>query len=494
MDVERLPIAPKPQRSPSKRSSGGVARRIDRASSWLASLIVHGVLVLVLALVTVAVGTKQDAHLITLSARGEMESLDPLPVTPEIGGLQLDSALEELDVLDHAALEPPRVTLLPRTSTSDPAAESSVGEAIPESNDTRPTFGASAGGSLAGRSEPLKSQLAAKRGASAESERAVERGLRWLVAHQHPDGSWRFDHFGPQCYGQCRNVGDVSTTTGATAMALLCFLGAGQTHVMGEHSEAVKSGLYYLESRMLTTPHGGDFQEGTMYAQGLAGIALAEAFAMTDDRAIGETAQQALDFVVYAQDQKGGGWRYTPGEPGDTTVTGWQLMALVSGEAAGLRVYRDPFELAGRFLDGVESESGARYGYRDRKAKPTTSAVGLLCRMYLGWHHDHPALERGVAHLCQFGPADNDMYFNYYATQVVSHYGGPRWEKWNPAMRDFLVVTQANEGHESGSWYFEGGFGDKGGRLYNTCMAVMTLEVYYRYLPLYTEVVVEEDD
>jgi len=77
------------------------------------------------------------------------------------------------------------------------------------------------------------------------------------------------------------------------------------------------------------------------------------------------------------------------------------------------------------------------------------------------------------------------MYYNYYATQVLHHWQGPEWKRWNVQMRDHLIATQAGRGHESGSWYFSGGRGDVGGRLYNTAMAVMTLEVYYRYMPLY---------
>ena len=79
------------------------------------------------------------------------------------------------------------------------------------------------------------------------------------------------------------------------------------------------------------------------------------------------------------------------------------------------------------------------------------------------------------------------MYYNYYATQVLRHWGGEEWEQWNPKMREYLIATQSNRGHEAGSWYFSGGRGDSGGRLYNTGMAVMTLEVYYRYMPLYQQ-------
>ncbi len=44
-------------------------------------------------------------------------------------------------------------------------------------------------------------------------------------------------------------------------------------------------------------------------------------------------------------------------------------------------------------------------------------------------------------------------------------------------LREHLIATQAHDGHAAGSWFFAGGFGGNGGRLYNTAMAVTTLEV-----------------
>ena len=106
--------------------------------------------------------------------------------------------------------------------------------------------------------------------------------------------------------------------------------------------------------------------------------------------------------------------------------------------------------------------------------------------MYLGWGRDEPALIRGVEYLGNEGPSPNDMYYNYYATQVMHHFEGDAWEKWNARMRDYLIESQTKEGHEAGSWYFAGdGHNETGGRLYTTSLATMTLEVYYRHLPIY---------
>jgi hypothetical protein len=347
------------------------------------------------------------------------------------------------------------------------------------------------GGGLEGRSR--RQGIALGRGATPQSEAAVERGLNWLVAHQFNNGSWHFDHTqdGGPCNGYCRNPGTNGSSTGATAMALLAFYGAGYTHRSGPHQEPLRRGLYYLMGRMLLTEHGGDLQEGTMYAQGLSAIALCEAYAMSGDESLRPYAEQSIRFILYAQDKKGGGWRYSPGEPGDTTMHGWQLMALKSASLAGLSVPSPAWHRAGDFLDSVQADGGAAYGYRTPQRTLTTSAVGLLCRMYMEWDN-RDALARGVSNLGRAGPSKTNMYYNYYATQVMHHYGGSPWKRWNAKMREHLIATQAAVGHEAGSWHFNDQHGDVGGRLYTTAMAVMTLEVYYRYMPLYGERAVNE--
>jgi len=347
-------------------------------------------------------------------------------------------------------------------------------------------------GSLDGRTAKARSELVGSGGGNGKSETAVARGLRWLMAHQREDGSWHFNHVEDGSACDCGDPGTEASTTAATAIALLPFLGAGHTHLEGEYRDVVRRGLYYLMKRTLKTPQGNDLQDGTMYAQGLATIVFCEAYAMTHDPALKDFAQGAIDFIVYAQDTRRGGWRYTPGEPGDTTVTGWQLMALKSGQMARLNVPVRTIYLAQRFLSSVQSERGALYGYMSVAPRQATTAIGLLCRMYTGWQREHEPLARGVTYLSEWEPSKDSMYYNYYATQVLHHWGGPEWKQWNVQMRDHLIATQANGGHQAGSWYFSGGRGDVGGRLYNTAMAVMTLEVYYRYMPLYDRPAVEE--
>jgi hypothetical protein len=456
-------------------------------SSCLTSCVVHAVLLLVLALIAEAVapgsaGVSLSAYVSRPGALDELEELEWVVDLPAPDRLSRDATLSELNP------DVPDPTVLPEgLMPSDAPPGEGFGLNPPNTLQLFPPADAPVGGGLEGRTPGNRARLAGEGDPTGRGELAVERGLRWLAAYQRKDGSWNFDHNKGRQSGFCSNPGTVASTTAATAIALAPFLGAGYTHRYGDYQETVRKGLYYLQSRARLTPHGVDLQEGTMYAQGLSAIVLCEAYAMTGDESLEEVAQQALDFIDYAQNKRDGGWRYTPGEPGDTTVTGWQLMALKSGEMAGLRVRSPTVGLASSFLNRVSCEDGARYGYMDSTPRNTTTAIGLLCRMYTGWRRSEPGLRIGVEYLSEWGPSDDNMYFNYYAAQVLRHWGGPEWEKWNPKMRDYLIATQSDRGHESGSWHFSGGHGDTGGRLYNTAMAVMILEVYYRYMPLYRQ-------
>lgn len=329
------------------------------------------------------------------------------------------------------------------------------------------------------------------RGGSAESEAAVERGLAWLALHQAVDGSWQFDLSGCRCDGACRDPGTLDGSTASTAIALLPFLGAGSTHQDGPYQETVSRGIYYLVSRMQPTPRGGDFCEGTMYGHGVTTLALAEALGMTKDDMLVPSVRDAVRFIETAQDMHGGGWRYLPGQAGDTTVTAWQLAALKSASLAGLETPSPTIDGVRRFLDRVQTQKGAAYGYRTPAAKPCTSAIGLLCRMYTGWGSTQEPLQRGLTNLAKPGPAPQAIYQNFYLSQALLQLDHPVWPRWNAKNRDQLVAQQARFGHETGSWFFADPDTAPGGRLAHTALAVLTLEVYYRLLPIYGEEAVE---
>jgi len=357
-------------------------------------------------------------------------------------------------------------------------------------------IGGQAGG-LGGRTDPkMRSKLVQTGGGNAQSEAAVEAALKWIINHQLPDGSWSFDHSKcPSCGGNCSHPGKMPDRGGATAMALLPMLGRGYTHKEGPYKKQFEAGVGFLAA-MAVNGQGKAYEKGgNLYSQGLAGIALSETYAMTQDKRLQGPAQLALNYIMAAQDPVGGGWRYSPKQPGDTSAVGWQLMALKSGHMAFLQVSPLTIKKAVEFLNRVQSDDGAMYGYTDPGNGYGTSAVGLLCRMYLGWKKDNPALQRGVLRLAKKGP-DKNLYFDYYATQILHHIEGDVWVAWNTKMRDMLVKSQQTKGHAAGSWFegFEAGHvTEAGGRLYTTSLATMILEVYYRHLPIYGQQSVDEE-
>ena len=353
--------------------------------------------------------------------------------------------------------------------------------------------GSADGKPFAARRGAARREAARSRGGSAASEAAVERGLAWLAAHQAGDGSWQFDLSGCRCDGACRDPGTLDSTTASTAIALLPFLGAGSTHRDGPYQETVSRGIYYLVSRMQPTPRGGDFCEGTMYGHGVSTLALAEAFGMTRDDMLAPYVRDAVRFIASSQDMHGGGWRYLPGQAGDTTVTAWQLAALKSASMAGLEVPSPAIDGVRRFLDRVQSQKGAAYGYRTPASKPCTSAIGLLCRMYTGWGSEQEALNRGLTNLAKPGPSPSAVYQNFYLAQALLQLDHPVWPRWNLKNREQLLAQQARFGHETGSWFFADPDTAPGGRLAHTALAVLTLEVYYRLLPIYGKEAVDQE-
>jgi hypothetical protein len=141
------------------------------------------------------------------------------------------------------------------------------------------------------------------------------------------------------------------------------------------------------------------------------------------------------------------------------------------------------------FLDSVESHGGARYAYQPGRVETEAmTAEALLCRQYLGWRDDDKRLLSGVKYLGRH-PVDfeeRNVYYWYYATQVMHHMGGEPWVEWNKVMRQEVPSHQVREGRQRGSWDpEEDAWGNQAGRLYVTCLSTYMLEVYYRHLPLY---------
>ncbi|MBX3438610.1 MAG: hypothetical protein KF861_14045, partial [Planctomycetaceae bacterium] len=411
----------------------------------------------------------------------------------EESGEQQERPVEE----DQPVEEPPPVDT-PRVEEVAPqpdAASENIAETAPETTGPESPSQTSVDLSQMGhRSASGKALLLETYGGSEASESAVQRALEWFSSRQRSDGSWNFNDVGP-----CGEPGEIDNPMGATAYVLLCYLGAGQTHQSGLFKSNVRAGLMYLLAHGRRVPAGGDFrgancrEHDNFYVQAAVAMALSEAYQLTKDRrfGLGQAAQSAIDFLCHAQDPQGGGWRYKPREPGCTSVTALVMLALKSGLNAGLKVPPRVLDGISHYLDTVRSDPApaGRYAYRVAEPvyKSSTTAMALLCRMHLGWTKDDEELRNGVALLNRRGPYNN-LYYCYYATQVMRDWGGEEWQRWNGVMRDDLVRTQVvAPGPEYGSWAprDRSGTSGAGGRLFTTCLATMTLEVYYRHLPLY---------
>ena len=471
---------------------------------WLVSMVVHAVGLLILAILTIPDQVDRVKNIITAAPPmenvEEIEEFEEELLKPLDVDVNTDFLAEAVPMEMISAMVPEDVTQVAMSNDIDAAAIAVdlvdfSAETAPKS-DLYKTIGSFSGSGLEGRGAGARGQMVAKYGGNEQSEAAVAAALKWIAAVQVDDGGWNFDHRlgSPNPARMSDHPGNLTEArNGATAMALLPFLGAGQTHVEGTYKSNVKGGLAFLMTKM---KRDGGLNEGggSLYSHGLAAIVLSEAFGMTKDRALQAPAQASLNFIAYAQDPIGGGWRYQPRQPGDTSVVGWMLMALKSGHMAYLQVHPNTIRGAIKFLDSVQMDSGAYYGYTSPAKRPSTTSIGLLCRMYLGWNQENQALVDGVKYLAATGPSNTDMYYNYYATQVMRQYEGEYWDAWNKRMRDHLVNSQVKDGPAKGSWYFAGGHGaERGGRLYNTSLATMILEVYYRHLPIYQKQATTEE-
>jgi hypothetical protein len=476
-----------------------VSEAARQAPAWAVSTLVHVVVLLAMALIVSEPPAKPKVRQITSTApETEDEFTEFEDNQPQPDAAAADPTAEVAVTTDM--IETPVEVVADATDVDAAPLQvelSDFGTETAPASDMMASIGAIGGtaGGLGGRAQAAN--LAAAGGGGADTEQAVDRALQWIAGHQLPDGGWSFDLTTcPSCAGKCSHSGvsKAKDRCGATAMALLPFLGRGYTHREGKFKKTVESGITYLAT-LSAEGNGKVYREaGTMYSQGLAGIALSECYAMTQDSRLVAPTQAALTFIMQAQDPAGGGWRYAPRQPGDTSAVGWQIMALKSGNMAYLNVNPLTIKKAVAFLNSVESQKGARYGYTDNsRFSPGLTAVGLLCRMYLGWKKDHPALKDGVAYLARTGPTP-DLYYDYYATQIMHHMEGDVWITWNTKMKAMLLKAQSAKDHESGSWHegVDGGHGaEAAGRLYCTSLATMILEVYYRHLPIYGTASVE---
>jgi hypothetical protein len=265
-------------------------------------------------------------------------------------------------------------------------------------------------------------------------------------------------------------MSDVETT----GLALLTFLGAGHTHREGNYKESVRNGLKWLRSQQDTLGYFSPDSHPRFYAtHGVAALAMAEAYGMTKSGSWKSSAQRGIDCVQKLQ-RPDGSWG-GPGE-GDLAATGWMVLALKSGQMAGLDVEATALKRAYEHLKARKpSEPPSR---RD-------SALDILIRIFAGGEEPakSPAIQAAAAHMMQnlpaWEPGKIDMVYWHFGTLAMYQVGGTSWRTWNSKMKAAIVDHERRDGNFKGSWDPVGS--EAGGRIWSTTLMTLCVEVYYRY-------------
>ncbi len=484
---------------------------LQRTPWWMISLAVHAMCLLAMYFVIYqAPAEARDIEVVTTLAEPEdAEFQEEIPPEQERDeDKEIES--EEIPLEDPVIKEAPESDHNESNTNEEFESQKGIEDAISDKplqgkswNDAIGVSGG-LGGPWGDRLVGGKHDLVAKRGGSRGTEKAVAAGLKWLRDHQDPDGSWSCDNFHKNCRKNiCEGRGSSADhSCGVTGLALLAYLGAGNTMRVGAYREVVKKGLKYLIS--VQSPDGcvgpktadGHY----MYNHLICTMALAEAFGLSGmTPQLKAPAQKAVDFAVQAQNPYMG-WRYgvRPGD-NDTSMTGWAVLALKSAKLSDLEVPPEAFQGAKNWLDKVTDDSFRKTGYTQKadngartaeaqKYAPTEAmtAVALTGRIFMGEPLDSPKVKGAATLLRNMPPkwdpeSGNDFYYWYYGTLAMFQMGGEHWKVWNNAMKEALVKTQRRGGDEDGSWDPSDAWGSAGGRVYSTAANILSLEIYYRY-------------
>lgn len=440
----------------------------------------------------------------TLTAAQDQQEIDPIepekPPEPEEKKIEeTEQQVEEPIVSENDTEE---------VEDSDTTNEQPLSDAPFEGKGRNDVLGV--GGGAGGRFGGKYGGRGAGKGGGKASQKAVEWGLEWLKRHQDPRGFWSCAGFSAQCQtNKCDGEGDQMHDVGVTGLALLAFLGSGNTTQTGKYKEVVRKGLKYLQS--VQDPESGCFGEvnshqAFLYDHSLATLAMTEGYGLSKWPILKENAQKGINFIQSARNPyKAWRYAYPPDGNNDMSVTGWMIMCLKSADDFGLNVDHAAIDGGKLLLEEFTDENTWRTGYiskggysarepgmNERWPESKTeaiTAVGMLCRFFLGQEPDkEPALRGGADLLRKQLPLWDekegtiDYYYWYYGSYAMFQMGGQDWDKWQGKMLDAVVKTQRQEGDEKGSWDPQyDPWGHRGGRVYATAIMTLCLEVYYRY-------------
>ncbi|HOX08453.1 MAG TPA: terpene cyclase/mutase family protein, partial [Planctomycetota bacterium] len=447
------------------------ARRLGSMPWWMISSITHVVLFLLIAVL--AVGTTRPTEEFFFQP-DPVRTVPPKPydekkpreIFPTPSDARTEETLKapELPVMPNLPEElrpmPSTPTPTPR-QTMDPISEVSMGVNTTMVSNSGPYAGPANFAPIA--------RIRTKRPLGpygVGTEGVVEAALNWLVRHQEADGSWD-----PVKHG-AEHGSNVRYQVGCTGLALLAFLGHGDTERSGPFRDTVRRAEEWLMKQQkadggICEKASGGSSVSAGYNHAIAGLALAEAYGMGGDARIGAAAQRAADYSVKVhQESAYSGWRYDPKEAADLSVTGWFVMQLKSARVVGLRVDGAGLNGASAFLDKVFDRDGQGRYLEGRSPSSSMTAVAMVCRQFMGTRADDPTLTKAAGHLMKDlpdwktatanaggGGGDKGMYYWYYGTLGMFQMGPDHgWLKWNETLKPVLVGNQRKGGDEDGSW------------------------------------------
>jgi hypothetical protein len=394
--------------------------------------------------------------------------------------LKTESGMQTVKKADVAEIK--------KTVADSPSQPRASNQAKTKSTETAPSFERNIG--LFEYRNPEGRKLMVERyGGSKATESSVELALKWLALHQEADGHWDASKYGA--------VNKVDTAV--TGLAVLAFLGAGNTEKTGIWNHSVSKAVAWLKSKqqansLIFDPTDASAHRAIGYPGAIATLAIAEAAGMSRESSTQSVAQRAINYCTREHQQGEGtdrlGWRYAPKTAGDISVSGWFIMAMKSAKGAGLAVDPSSFEGAMKFIDSVEVKNGnvSQYSYQPGKdANKRRCAIGNLARQILGTPVEN--LQASVESFVNDGGIPNwgnngdavDLYYWYYGTLCTFQQGGEVWNRWNEGLKKALTENQSRQGADTGSWPAVGDFSSEWGSVGQTALSCLCLEIYYRY-------------
>lgn len=336
-------------------------------------------------------------------------------------------------------------------------------------------------GFLAARKDDgVRARLHREHGVPGDEE-AVRSALRWLSEVQNGDGSWPTPILEKEDHG-----------VGVTGLALLAFLGEGETHRKGSYVSTVSRGVQYLLSQQKETGLLGRADSNCLYDHAIAATALLEAQLLESDEALRSPVISAVRFTIAAQNPVGG-WGYAPGSPeSDTSVGAWQIVLLRLSHSLQPDLPLEALYRAREALSAATDSSTGRVGYRVRGQYPHRefgmTAAGMTAHLMSRPVVEEELLSRQAALLLSEGqprveraPArfdSNDLYFWFFGSIAMFQRGDGDWDRWRTRLLPELIAAQEKDGGWPAAF-------DKwalyGGRVYTTAMATLILESVTRY-------------